>query len=43
MYYFRQTYCDMTPESWNSSLLDNGDEQVLEEMFLCKGEGNTPL
>jgi hypothetical protein len=44
------TYCDVTLESQNSSLLSNGDKQVLAEMYthaaveeLCNGEVNTPL
>jgi hypothetical protein len=46
------TYCDMTTESRNSSLLDKGGKEVSMEMythatielrFLCKGEVNTPL
>jgi hypothetical protein len=46
-------YCDMTPESLNSSLLGNGGKQVPAEMythttieelqFLCNGELNTYL
>jgi hypothetical protein len=47
------TYCDMTPENLNSSLLGNGGKQVPAEMytqatveelrFLCNGELNIPL
>jgi hypothetical protein len=28
-------YCDMTPESRNSLLLDNGGKQVPVEMYTC--------
>jgi hypothetical protein len=53
VYIHVHVYCDMTPDSQNSSLLDNGDKEVpaeinthvtVEELpFLCNGEVNIPL